>query len=77
MKGDDLYKKLSIRDYSGSENDAYAQFLQTLFYNIQGENEIDLFFKLIENSVKQNKRIKIKKESVNNENLFINDLILE
>ncbi len=43
MKGDDLYKKLSIRDYSGSENDAYAQFLQTLFYNIQGENEIDLF----------------------------------
>ena len=77
MKGDDLYKKLSIRDYSGSEIDAYAQFLQTLFYNIQGENEIDLFFKLIENSVKQNKRIKIKKESVNNENLFINDLILE
>ena len=76
MKGNDSYKKLSQRDYSGRDSDTYAQFLQTIFYHIQGNNETDLFFKLIETSIEKNKRIEIKKESRGKEELFIEDLIL-
>lgn len=51
--GNDLYKKLSQRDYSGRDSDTYAQFLQTIFYHIQGNNETDLFFKLIRTSIRK------------------------
>lgn len=76
MKGEILYKKLSKRDYSGSVLDKYAQLLQTILFNIVGNNEKKMFFDLLEKANLENKRIEIKEESVYNEEIFIEDLFL-
>ncbi|MPS73999.1 MAG: hypothetical protein E2590_12765 [Chryseobacterium sp.] len=70
MTGKELYKKLSRRDYSGSDDDVYAQWLQTLFLQLPSSD----FYKLLEKSEKLGKKI-IPKDSKADE-FTIDSLIL-
>ena len=66
----ELYKKLSKRDYTESEADKYAQWLQTLFYHLPKND----FFNLLKLSIKQGKKINIKDynvDEINIDNLFL------
>lgn len=70
MTGEELYKKLSQRDYSGSDEDQYAQWLQTLFFQLPNDD----FFRILEKSVKEGKKIKPK--FPNSDEFTIDSLVL-
>lgn len=57
MSGKELFQKLSVRDYSGSDADRYAQWLQTVHFHLQMSGQEDEFFKLLEIAEKENKQI--------------------
>jgi len=57
MIGEELFKKLSQRDYSGSDQDLYAQWLQTLHYNLILSGQENQFFEMLEKAEKENKKI--------------------
>ncbi len=58
MNGQDLYLKLSKRDYTGSPQDNYAQLLGTIFLHIQSD-----IFKLLEQADKLGKKLKIERSN--------------
>lgn len=67
---DILDKYYFLRDYSGSSNDEYAQFIITLFSHL-GENLIPL----IKKAEFENKNITLKKDFQNNN--FIDEYTLD
>lgn len=71
MTGEELYTKLSQRDFSGNEADEYAQFLQTVFCHIQ-----DGIYPLLEKAEADGKRLDIASESVEHDEIVLDDLIL-
>ena len=75
MKGIDLYKKLSIRDYTNSEKDQYAQLLQTLFYHLKEE-----LFPLLEEAHLKGKQLSVtnqKDKTIYIDNQSVKDVILK
>ncbi|WP_313600613.1 hypothetical protein [Epilithonimonas vandammei] len=76
MGGEQLYLKLSKRDYSGSDSDNYAQLLQTIFFHLAGSNEELKFYELLEVSKNENKKIAINDPENNKDEYFYSDLIL-
>ncbi|MFC0345229.1 hypothetical protein [Epilithonimonas hispanica] len=64
MTGEELYLKLSIRDYSNSDSDIYAQDLQTYFFHSVTSNTIADFFKLLEMAHFLDKKIILKSENL-------------
>lgn len=54
MTGKQLFEKLTVRDFSGSEQDLYAQLLMTIFSHIG-----DDIFDLLEDAESQNKKLDI------------------
>lgn len=54
MTGKQLFVKLTVRDFSGSEQDLYAQLLMTIFSHIG-----DDIFDLLEDAESQNKKLDI------------------
>lgn len=58
MERQDFIKKLPERDYSGSKEDQYAQWISTVFFSI-GSVHADEFIKLLEDAKKQGKKISI------------------
>ncbi|MGJ1499854.1 hypothetical protein ACR79R_21250 [Sphingobacterium spiritivorum] len=71
MTGQELYKKLSKRDYSGSAADLYAQLLQTLFGHIQ-----DKLFPYLEQAESDNKQLDIDPSAVDQDEYQESDIIL-
>ncbi len=59
MTGEELYQKISQRDYSGSDDDQYAQLLKTLYYNLMVSGQEQQFFKLLETAQKNGKKITV------------------
>jgi len=55
MTGKELFEKYTaLRDFSGSEDDEYAQLLQTIFYQIGND-----FFPLLEKAEAEGKKIDV------------------
>lgn len=76
MQGENIFIKLSQRDYSGTNSDQYAQLLNTIFYNLSGNDEIKLFYDLLEKADQENKFISISDpENIKDEYSF-SDLII-
>lgn len=76
MEGENIFKKLSQRDYSGTNSDQYAQLLNTIFYHLSGNDEIKLFYDLLEKADNENKFISISDpENIKDEYSF-SDLII-
>ena len=69
MDGIKLYKELSKRDYSGSESDSYAQLLRTLFFNVQ-----DNLFPILKSAHDQGKKLRLKNESLQNDEFTMSDI---
>ena len=59
MTGEELYQKISQRDYSGSDDDQYAQLLKTLYYNLMVSGQEQQFLKLLETAQKNGKKITV------------------
>lgn len=74
--GEELYNKLSQRDYSGSKSDNYAQLLQTLFLHLAASNELTKFFNLLDRAKIENKQISVIESDCNKDEYFFEDLIL-
>lgn len=70
MNGQNLYLKLSKRDYSGSSQDEYAQLLGTLFNHVHSG-----VFDLLERAEKLNKKLAIKNPQELDE-YTIDDIVL-
>lgn len=73
MKGKELYIKLSNRDYSGSDQDKYAQLLQTIHNSAFLNDELPQFYQLLEKAEAENKKIDVNDLQ---EEIFISDLVL-
>lgn len=71
MNGKEIYTTLSHRDYSGSESDSYAQLLRTLFFNVQ-----DNLFPILKSAHDQGKKLRLKNESLQNDEYSLNDIIV-
>lgn len=74
MSGKELFKKLSVRDYSGSDADQYAQWLQTIHFHLKMSGQEDELFKLLETAERENKQITAKDPLA--EEFFIDSLSL-
>ncbi|WP_312078381.1 hypothetical protein [Chryseobacterium sp.] len=59
MTGKELYQKLSQRDYSGSDADEYAQFLQTIFLQLSLQGKENEFYSLLEKSQESGKMLSV------------------
>ena len=59
MDGKELFNQLSVRDYSDSEADQYAQTLQTMFFHCTMSDEIQKFYNLLEQAESENKKLVI------------------
>lgn len=60
MTGQELYHKyVNLRDCTGSKEDKYAQFLETLFLNIRED-----LYPLLEKAEKQSKRLALSDELI-------------
>lgn len=70
MNGQDLFVKLSKRDYSGSEEDNYAQLLGTIFTHVHTE-----IFILLEKAEKLGKKLNISESDLSDE-YTIDDITL-
>ncbi|MBV6880941.1 hypothetical protein NG800_012970 [Epilithonimonas ginsengisoli] len=77
MTGNELFQKLSIRDYSGSDADNYAQLLSTLFFHLSANNEIKQFYELLEIADSRGKLISINDSTNIKDEYFYSDLILK
>ncbi len=78
MTGQELYNKLSQRDYSGSEQDVYAQLLQTLHHNLFLNGQVDEFYELLQKANNSGKKLSLI-ESDNDvlvDEYFIDDITL-
>ena len=62
MKGQNLYLKLSKRDYSGSSQDEYAQLLGTIFIHIHTE-----IFSLLEKADTLGKKLSLIDSEISDE----------
>lgn len=62
---------MTQRDYSGSSSDRYAQFLQTLFANLQ-----EGLFPILEKAEKEGKILSLAKRARNAEEYSVEDVIL-
>lgn len=71
MNGEELYNKLSERDYSGSEADEYAQLLRTIHHHLSGSGELSAFYKALEQAEAEGKKIDLVEQDVD-EILFSN-----
>lgn len=60
MNGEELFLKLSKRDFSGSDADEYAQLLETMFSWAAVSDDLDLFYKKLEEAEKAGKRLTFK-----------------
>lgn len=70
MNGKQIYHSfLKDRDFKGSEKDCYALELEMIFLSI-GEQ----LFELLEQAKKENKLLNIKKDSIFNDFISIEDL---
>ncbi|TDX84058.1 hypothetical protein [Epilithonimonas xixisoli] len=76
MIGNELFQKLSHRDYSGSDLDNYAQLLSTIFFHLSNSNEIENFFSLLVKANSENKMIAIHDPENIKDEYFYSDLIL-
>lgn len=76
MEGEKIYKKLSQRDYTGSNSDKYAQLLQTVFTHLSGNNEILEFYELLNTAETQNKYISIEDPVNSKDEYSFSDLII-
>lgn len=74
MTGQDLYDKLSKRDYSGSDPDQYAQLLQTLYLQLTLANQQEDFLQLLEKAQTENKKIDVKDQD--SEEFVMDSLLL-
>lgn len=59
MSGEELYNKLSKRDYSGSDADQYAQLLQTLHLHLTLNKEEEDFYNMLLQAEKEGKKLAI------------------
>jgi len=59
MTGREIYNKLSQRDYSGSDQDQYAQLLYTIHFHAQANDELDAFYSFLESSERLNKKLSV------------------
>jgi len=71
MDGMTLFKNLPERDYSGSEEDEYIQFIQTLFLHLRYD-----LFPFLEKAHVQGKKLSLKKGSEYHDEITIGDIIL-
>lgn len=69
MTGFELLEKLTVRDFSGSEDDLYAQLLMTIFGHIHGD-----IFPLLLQAEKEGKRLGLRE--VTEEELELQDQIV-
>lgn len=74
MTGQELYDNLSKRDYSGSDQDQYAQFLKTLYYHLTMAGQQENFLKYLVTAESENKKIDVKDHSL--EEYFMDSLVL-
>lgn len=77
MKGNELYLKLSKRDYTQTGKDQYSQLLKTLFFHLASSGEIEKFYNLLENAEIQNKKIFLKENRDKKDEYFFEDLTLQ
>lgn len=73
MTGQELFNNLSKRDYSGSDEDNYAQLLNTLYRASIVHDEEKEFFLLLEKADQEGKQIAVKSDF---EEIFVSDLTL-
>lgn len=59
MSGENLFLKLSKRDFSGSEADLYAQELQTMFSHFAASGEISEFYSKLETAEKNGQKLSL------------------
>lgn len=57
MTGNELFQKLSQRDYSGNVSDNYAQLLSTIFLHLSNSNEIENFYSFLAMADNENKNL--------------------
>lgn len=78
MNGKEIYQKISAkRDYSGSIEDRYAKHLKTLHFHMVNNDEVDKFYKLLEEADVDKKWIGLKEDQKNLINeYFFKDLFL-
>lgn len=72
MTGKELFKKYTVRDYSGSDSDVYGQTLMTIWSNI-----FDDIYPLLEEAESQEKKLDITVEPANylRDELLVKDII--
>lgn len=76
MSGKELFAKLSKRDYTGSDEDIYAQLLKTLHHHLTLAGQEKEFFELLELADDQNKKIIISDSENEIEEFTISSLSL-
>lgn len=69
MTGKQLFERKSVRDFTGSTDDEYAQFLATVFFNIG-----DKLYPLLEEAEKEGKTLSLK--DVEKDEIIASDLIM-
>ena len=76
MTGEELFKIQAKRDYSGSEDDSYAQWLQTLFLQLPSD-QLTAFWELLEEANATNRKIRLKPSCLLRDEYRINSLFLD
>lgn len=74
MNGKNIYEKLSIRDYSGSDQDVYAQLLNSLHVQAVLNGHVDEFYTLLEKADSEGKKLTVIDSDL--EELFIESISL-
>lgn len=81
MTGEEIYEMYqSKRDYSGSEEDQYAQFLNTMWGNAAVTGEIKIFYSLVEKAHEAKKKLAVDyskiPEGILYDEYFMDDLFM-
>jgi len=73
MNGKELFELKTIRDYSGSEADEYAQLLATVFFNVGSD-----IFPILETAENEGKRISVLPINANilRDEILLADIVL-
>ncbi len=74
--GEEIFKKLSVRDYTNSDSDNYAQDLQTYFFESASNGQADEFFLLLERAEKEGKKIVLDKGAEESDEYSIDSFTL-
>lgn len=69
MTGQQIFEQKTVRDYTGSEADEYAQLLMSIFMHIGND-----LYPLLEKAEKEGKKVDLK--DVEKDEIIISDLIL-